>query len=188
MKTFNALRQELLEKRLALSHHAELHQSLEKMLSDYLATHKVNSLGIYWPIKGEFDPRPCALEWVEKSASRKLALPIVTVGKPLTYGTWEQDTTLVKGHASIPEPLLGESSKEIIPDLLLLPCLGWSYQNNQFWRIGYGGGYYDRTLERYAQLQLPTKALGLAFKVQEVKEGDWRPQTHDHPLSDLLKA
>ncbi len=188
MKTFNTLRQELLEKRLALGNHAKLHQSLEEALANYLASHQVNCLGLYWPIKGEFDPRPCALDWAEKSPSRKLALPIVKTGQPLIYGTWDSDTTLIKGHASIPEPVIGEFSQEVTPDLLLLPCLGWSYQNDQFWRIGYGGGYYDRTLEHYAKLGLPTQALGLAFNALEVKEGDWRPQTHDQPLTALLRA
>jgi 5,10-methenyltetrahydrofolate synthetase len=188
VKTFSTLRQELLEKRLALSNHTKLHQSLETILSDYLSTHEVKCLGLYWPIKGEFDPRPCALDWVGKSSSRKLALPIVRVGQPLIYGTWESDTTLAKGHASIPEPILGDFSQEVFPDLLLLPCLGWSQQDNQFWRIGYGGGYYDRTLKHYAELKLPTTALGLAFNALEVKEGDWRPQLHDQPLTALLKA
>jgi 5,10-methenyltetrahydrofolate synthetase len=188
VKTFNTLRQELLAKRLALSQHGELHRALEEMLSNYLAVHEVNCLGIYWPIKGEFDPRPCALDWVEKSPTRKIALPIVTVDSPLTFGTWESETPLAKGHASIPEPVIGNFSKEVTPDLLLLPCLGWSYQNDQFWRIGYGGGYYDRTLEHYKKLHLPTQAIGLAFDAQEVKEGDWRPQIHDQPLTVLLKA
>ena len=188
MKTLNALREELLKKRLALSNHTELHQSLEKTLANYLATHEVSCLGLYWPIKGEFDPRPCALDWAEKSSSRRLALPVVKTGQPLIYGTWESDTALIKGHASIPEPVIGKTSQEVIPDLLLLPCLGWSYQNGQFWRIGYGGGYYDRTLAHYATLQLPTQALGIAFELLEVKEGDWRPQTHDQPLTELIKA
>ena len=48
--------------------------------------------------------------------------------------------------------------------------------------------YYDRTLAHYATLQLPTQALGIAFDLLEVKEGDWRPQTHDQPLTELIKA
>jgi 5,10-methenyltetrahydrofolate synthetase len=187
VKTFNTLRQELLEKRMSLSHNAKTHQALEKILSDYLNQHTINCLGVYWPIKGEFDPRPCALNWAKQDPCRTLALPIVKIGAPLLYGTWNNSTSLTKGPQSIPEPIINEHSKITYPDVLLMPCLGWSYQNNRFWRIGYGGGYYDRTLAHHAQLQLATKALGLSFNQLEVKEGDWHPQPHDQPLDILLK-
>jgi 5,10-methenyltetrahydrofolate synthetase len=145
-------------------------------------------VGIYWPIKSEFDLRPLALDWCSKNPKKKLALPIVELNKPLIYGEWNQDTTLVKGPQNINEPLLDSFSSKVKPDLIFIPCLGWSSQNEQFWRIGYGGGYYDRTIAEFKKNKQAVKTVGVGYKALEVKEGAWRPQSHDQALDLMIVA
>ena len=135
MKTLNHLRQELLAKRLDLHQDSSLRDELESKITQLLNETDANCVGIYWPIKSEFDLRPLALDWSSKNPKKKLALPIVKLNEPLIFGEWNQDTTLVKGPQNINEPLLDSFSSKIDPDLLIIPCLGWSEQNDQFWRI-----------------------------------------------------
>jgi 5,10-methenyltetrahydrofolate synthetase len=84
--------------------------------------------------------------------------------------------------------LLDSFSSKIDPDLLIIPCLGWSAQNDQFWRIGYGGGYYDRTIAEFKKNKHSVKTVGVGYKALEVKEGAWRPQSHDQALDLMIVA
>ena len=188
MKTLNHLRQELLTKRLDLHQDPSLREELETKVSQFLNETNANYVGIYWPIKSEFDVRPLALDWSAKNPKKKLALPVVQLNKPLMFGEWNQDTALVKGPQNINEPLLDSFSSKIEPDLLIIPCLGWSIQNNQFWRIGYGGGYYDRTIAEFKKNNRFVQTVGLSYKALEVKEGAWRPQSHDQALDLMIVA
>lgn len=185
MKTLNHLRQELLAKRQNLHQDSSLRSELEIKISEFLSETDAHCVGIYWPIKSEFDLRPLALDWCAKHPKKKLALPIVELNKPLIFGEWNQDTTLVKGPQNINEPLLDSFSSKIEPDVLIIPCLGWSKQDDQFWRIGYGGGYYDRTIAEFKKNGHPLQTVGVGYKALEVKEGAWRPQSHDQAL-DLM--
>jgi len=188
VKTLNHLRQELLTKRLDLHQDPSLREELETKVSQFLNETNANYVGIYWPIKSEFDVRPLALDWSAKNPKKKLALPVVHLNKPLMFGEWNQDTTFVKGPQNINEPLLDSFSSKIEPDLLIIPCLGWSIQNNQFWRIGYGGGYYDRTIAEFKKNNRFVQTVGLSYKALEVKEGAWRPQSHDQALDLMIVA
>ncbi len=185
MKTLNHLRQELLAKRQDLHQDSSLRSELEIKTSECCTETDANCVGIYWPIKSEFDLRPLALDWCAKHPKKKLALPIVELNKPLIFGEWNQDTTLIKGPQNINEPLLDSFSSKIEPDVLIIPCLGWSKQDDQFWRIGYGGGYYDRTIAEFKKNGHPLQTVGVGYKALEVKEGAWRPQSHDQAL-DLM--
>jgi 5,10-methenyltetrahydrofolate synthetase len=188
VKTLNHLRQELLAKRLVLHQDSSLRDELEIKISQFLNETDANRVGIYWPIKSEFDLRPLALDWCSKNPKKKLALPIVRLNEPLIFGEWNQNTTLVKGPQNINEPLLDSFSPKIQPDLLIIPCLGWSTQNDQFWRIGYGGGYYDRTIAEFKKNKRFVKTVGVGYKALEVKEGAWRPQSHDQALDLMIVA
>jgi 5-formyltetrahydrofolate cyclo-ligase len=59
-------------------------------------------------------------------------------------------------------------------------------QNDQFWRIGYGGGYYDRTIADFKKNNQSVQTVGLGYKALEVKEGAWRPQSHDQALGVMI--
>ncbi len=93
-----------------------------------------------------------------------------------------------KGPQGINEPLTNPDSVDVQPDIIIAPCLGWSDQNKQFWRIGYGGGYYDRTLALYKNRQHNFQSVGVAYNSQKVTANDWCPQEHDQALDLIISA
>lgn len=186
MNTFKLLRQEFIQKRILLSKNPESQNYLNKTLSDFINHLHVKSIAIYWPIKGEPDARPAALDWAKQDSSRVLALPIVKTNQPLFFAKWKESDTLIAGQHGIPEPQNTNPPEFIYPELIVVPCLGWSEQNNKFWRLGYGGGYYDRTLYQYQTDKRKVQTLGIAFKDLKVNEDTWRPQPHDQALDNLI--
>lgn len=188
MNNLNQLRQQLLEKRLAIHHKELLDQNLAKQLSCLLDSMKVHSIGIYWPIHDEFDPRSVATEWQQKNPSNLLGMPYTTKNQPLSFVRWTPQSKMVLGLFNIPIPIHHEPQDMFYPELLLVPCLGWSKQNGKCWRLGYGGGFYDRTLEDYALRGQPIKTIGLAYQALEVLDNQWQPEKHDRPLDQLVLA
>lgn len=106
-------------------------------------------------------------------------LPVTPpLGNPLVFRTWRPGEPLVERRWGIREP--ADDAPAIDPDLLLVPLLAFDRQGR---RLGYGGGYYDRTLARLRRLK-PVIAIGLAFASQEVPEVPASP--HDEPLDWVL--
>ena len=111
----------------------------------------------YWPIRTEIDPRP-ALQAL--SASRDIVLPVVAGnGLPLEFRSWSPGTRMIPGDfgAAIPADPTGSD-----PDILIVPLAAY---NARGYRLGYGGGFYDRTLERLRAIR-PTLAVGFAYSAQ----------------------
>ena len=129
------------------------------------------------PIRSEIDPMPL-LAWLHKSG-RQTALP--TVGKrdaPLVFRLWAPGDEMYLGPYGIKEPKY--SAVQVHPCLLLVPLLAFDRRGL---RLGYGGGYYDRTL---AALRAKNKilAVGIAYSIQEV---DAMPVAdHDQPLDWIV--
>jgi len=107
------------------------------------------------------------------------ALPVVLgPARPLEFRPWRPGEPLETGAWSIPVP--GETAGSVVPDVLLVPLLAFDRQG---YRLGYGGGFYDRTLGRL-RAEKPVLAIGVAFAGQEVEavpHGD-----HDQPLDWML--
>ncbi len=112
----------------------------------------MRTLGIYWPVQGEPDLRPAYTALSEIGV--QLALPVV-VGQDaaLKFSVWQPGDDLIKDKFGVPTPLV---CRETNPDAILVPCVGFTEQG---FRLGYGGGFYDRTL---ASLPRPI-AIGIAY-------------------------
>jgi 5-formyltetrahydrofolate cyclo-ligase len=130
-------------------------------------------LGVYWPFRAEFDPRPL-IDWAV-AAGRRVALPVVVDKKgPLEYRAWRPGEPLADGVWNIPVP---EKRDIVTPAIVLAPLVGF---DGGCYRLGYGGGYFDRTL---AALSPRAFAIGIGFEVQRLET--IYPQSFDVPM-DLI--
>ncbi|MEI9888639.1 MAG: 5-formyltetrahydrofolate cyclo-ligase [Rhizomicrobium sp.] len=129
----------------------------------------------YFPLRDEADPR--ALMAALAARGHKLALPCVESGKPLVFRAWKMGHAMRAnaGAFGIAEPLA--EAPAVAPTLVLVPLLAFDAAGH---RLGYGGGYYDRTL---AALE-GARAIGIAYAGQEVAALPREP--HDHPLEAVL--
>jgi 5,10-methenyltetrahydrofolate synthetase len=129
----------------------------------------------YWPIKGEPDLR-LALADLHR-AGVTVALPVVeTRAAPLVFRRWTPETKLVRGDWNIPVP--PPEADELTPEVMLAPCLGW---DGACFRLGWGGGYFDRTLA--APVPRPL-TIGIALSTACLPT--IFPQPHDIPLDLIL--
>lgn len=115
----------------------------------------------YAPIRGEIDPVPLMRSFAGNGAA--LAMPAIAVrDSALTFRRWTPGDVLVRGALGTFEP--PANGVEVVPDIVLVPLAAFDRAGH---RIGYGAGYYDRTLEALRRRRTVT-AIGLAFTVQEV--------------------
>jgi 5-formyltetrahydrofolate cyclo-ligase len=143
--------------------------SLRTLLAD-----RPGVLGVYWPFRAEIDPRPL-IDWAV-AAGRGIALPVVVDKKgPLEYRAWRPGEPLVDGVWNIPVP---ENGAVVTPRVVLAPLVGF---DPACYRLGYGGGYFDRTL---ASLTPRPMAIGVGFAAQEI--ATIYPQTFDIPMDVII--
>lgn len=174
-------RERLRSERLALSadYRAELAVRVAGHLDEFLAA-RVGAIpgrvvSGYWPIKGEFDLRPWLVALHEKGAV--IALPVVEErAAPLVFRHWHPGMTMERGHWNIPVP--PESAERLVPAIALSPLVGW---DGAGFRLGYGGGYFDRTLAAIAP-----RPLVIGVGLQAARLATIYPQPHDIPMSAIV--
>jgi 5-formyltetrahydrofolate cyclo-ligase len=197
-------RKRLIEERLNLPDRLQRSDLLQRVLRIWLVGRTDTVIGAYWPIKGEFDPLPALYRWQEDAvleqfvneglpgapdgqtqiateslanrSPRKIGLPVVDkVHKTLTFHAWYPGCPMEEDAYGIPKP---KDTEVIVPTLLFVPCVGYGPGG---YRLGYGGGFYDRTL---ATLQPRPVTVGLGFTHGWLP--DLEPEAHDFPLDALL--
>lgn len=117
----------------------------------------------YLPIRSELDPRPLMAELAARGW--RLALPVVIAANtPLLFRAYSFGDSLVRGRFDTEVP--AEDKAELSPQLLLVPLLAFDRSG---YRLGYGGGFYDRTLSGL-RAQHHVLAVGVAFAAQEIEQ------------------
>lgn len=168
-----AERRRLIAERLAMNgaerraHAATIAGRLDALIGDVAG----RTVSAYWPFRGEPDLRA----WMESVAERggRCALPVVVEkGAPLVFRTWRKGEELASGVWNIPVPAGGA---EVVPDVVIAPVVGF---DRGAWRLGYGGGFFDRTL---ASLPARPLAIGVGYAMQEIDT--IYPQPHDIPMT-----
>lgn len=143
-------------------------------LSSVLAGYRGVPLAGYAQMRTEIDPT-AAME--EAAAHGPVCLPVITgVGQPLTFREWTPGCDMIDGAFGARIPAHGAL---IIPEILIVPLVAFSRKGG---RLGYGGGFYDRTLEGLRAIK-PTLAIGFAYATQELD--DIPLEATDQPL-DLI--
>ena len=169
-----AERARLIAERMALRgeprarHNAAITRSLEPLLSPEML------IGFYWPIRGEYDARKLVTGLLDRGA--RAAMPVVVQkGAPLIFRRWHPGVRMENGFWDIPVPAEGEP---VIPTTLLVPLVGFDEKG---YRLGYGGGYYDRTLASF-----PTRPLAIGVGYEFARLETIHPQPHDIPMSLIV--
>ena len=131
------------------------------------------TLALCWPIKNEYDARHLASRL--RSRGARTALPVVVArGVPLAFREWHPGVKLAEGALGIPYPV---GTEELVPEVVLLPMNGWDMHG---YRLGYGGGFYDRTLAALGSVA----TAGVGYSFCEVT--GFAPDPHDHPLQRIV--
>lgn len=173
-------RQQLLAKRnsLTVKQRQKIQELVMVQVRDLLSAIRpsiLQTIGIYWPIKSELDLRSLISTWAEQG--HRMALPVVEVrAAPLVYRLWQPGDKLVRGVWNIPCPV--DSARTVMPDVVIAPLVGW---DSSGYRLGYGGGYFDRTL---ASMETRPIAIGVGF--HDAKLRTIIPQQHDIPMSVVI--
>jgi len=170
------LRRQLQAERLALPDRHERAVRLQEALRIWLLSRPEQSIGAYWPIKGEFDALPALYRWTEGRDGRTIGLPVMNrESMQLTFHVWFPGCPMEDDAYGIPKP---QGTPAFHPELLLVPCVGFGPNGV---RLGYGGGFYDRTL---AVLQPRPATVGIGYGHGFIP---WLlPEPHDVPLDTIL--
>jgi 5,10-methenyltetrahydrofolate synthetase len=179
-----ALRQEKIAARMALdpATHAELSAHLEAHLEVHLnslllvqaTAQTAPVLAFCAPVRNEFDARPLVMRLIRQGW--RAAMPVVIApATPMIFRTWTPQAPMSRDRHGIPIPTAGEA---LVPGIVLLPLVAFDAAG---YRLGYGGGYFDRTLAALAPRPL---TIGVGFELARVPS--IRPQAHDVPLDAVV--
>ena len=170
------LRRQLQAERQAMTDRHQRSVHLQEVLRVWLVGRLETTIGAYWPIKGEFDALPALYRWSEAEGVRRIGLPVIDrETKQLNFHVWYPGCPMEEDAFGIPKP---KDTEAFEPQLLLVACVGYGPGGL---RLGYGGGFYDRTL---AALQPRPYTVGVGYG------NGWVPwlqaEPHDVPMDAML--
>ena len=170
------LRKQLQAERQAMVDRHQRSVHLQEVLRVFLVSRSESSIGASWPIKGEFDALPALYRWTEGEDFRNIGLPVMDrITKQLRFHVWFPGCPMEEDAYGIPKP---KDTQQFEPEMLLVPCVGYGPEGT---RLGYGGGFYDRTL---AVLSPRPFTVGLAYGHGYIPWLESEP--HDVPLDAIL--
>ena len=146
--------------------------SLADQLSRLLLELEPDSVGLYWPLTGEFNA-PAAMAAELAQAGVMLALPFAK-RQPIEmhYRRWNGALPSARDECN----MATADGAPLVPDVVLVPCIGYTASGH---RLGYGGGYFDRWLAAHPQVT----SVGVAWAVTEISHAEFAAQPHDQALS-----
>jgi len=170
------MRAELLEKRAAVF--SEQHRAWSDAMTGFLVSGfpmlRQMTVSLYWPFQGEFDPRYAIRHFRESGAVA--ALPVVIEKRaPLQFREWWPGVATSKGVFDLPVP---EGTRVVVPQAMLIPPVA---VDDHGYLLGYGGGYFDRTLSSITPQPLK---IGEAFEMSRLET--IYPQAYDIPLDFIV--
>lgn len=175
----NALRRQLVDRRLQMTpdEHARDSARICALIGQHFPQLAQQRVAFCWPFKNEPDLRPLMESWIAQGNPGFMALlPVVRAPRtPLGFRAWTPACVLAPDSYGIPTPAEGEF---ITPQALLIPANGF---DASAYRIGYGGGFFDRTL---AELGAGALSIGVSFELARL--ASIHPQAHDLPLNAIV--
>lgn len=170
-----AERTRLIDARMALSQAervgfgAAIAEALDNLLPELAGV----TVSTYWPFRGEPDLRDWMISVIARGGA--CALPVVVKkAAPLVFRPWTPGCDMARGVWNIPIP---EQGPEVVPDVVIAPVVGFDPLG---YRLGYGGGFYDRTLEKLG----PRRVIGVGYGMQAMPT--IFPQPHDVPMGEIV--
>jgi 5-formyltetrahydrofolate cyclo-ligase len=149
--------------------------ALASGLSSILIDLEPELLGVYWPIRSEFNA-PAMLAADTLLATLPLALPFARKQPvEMHYRRWSGAAPTLLDECGISS----SEGAQAVPDVVLVPCLGFTREG---FRLGYGGGYFDRWLAKHPDVT----AIGVAWSVGELDSGAFEPQAFDQALTLIV--
>lgn len=147
------------------------------------ARHKIRRQGLiiaaFWPYRNEPDIRPLLEEL--HAMGHEIILPkVITKHSPLEFFYWDPGAPMIEGHYGIMEPQPNEIGG--LPDIVLLPMLGYG-DNGE--RLGYGGGYYDRTISKWEEDSHEPLLIGTVWADAHLPV-DYESQAHDKLIDGVV--
>lgn len=170
------LRADLVSRRVAVEpvQHARWSEAVGHELEALLASVRGKAIAFCWPHQAEYDARPVVRRCLEHGI--RAALPVVVApDEPMVFREWTPETRMTPGAYGIPVPVDG---KTVIPEVVLAPLVGFDEQG---YRLGYGGGFFDRTL---AAMAPRPHAIGIGFELSRVPT--IFPQESDVPMDYIV--
>ena len=173
------MREAMLARRMGIPHAAMLSasQSVARQFADHPILAFAKSFAGYRAMRGELDVMD--IFRLMERYGKHTALPCLTADKSLTYHAWQLGDPLIRHALGMEEPTA--EAPEIIPEIILTPLLAF---DGDGYRLGYGGGNYDRTMVKLRALETPPLFIGVAFSLQEVEQVP--TDENDAPLDGIL--
>jgi 5-formyltetrahydrofolate cyclo-ligase len=170
------LRRAAVSARLAMTgaEHARLSALIEGHLHALLMPRPPGVLAFCWPIRAEFDARPLLAQLLDRGWGGCVPT-VMAPHAPMVFRAWTPDSAMTEDRHGIPIPA---ADGQVIPDVILLPVVAFDAMG---FRLGYGGGYFDRTLAGMVPRPL---AIGVGFELARVET--IRPEPHDIALDAVV--